>query len=107
MCKCDKIIGSDIVLDFPSVGATENIILTSVFCKGKTTIINAAKEPEILDLCNMLNRMGAKIRCGGSNKIEVEGVKKLKDIEYKIIPDRIEACTLLCATATTGGNITL
>ena len=107
VCKCDRIIGSNIDLDFPSVGATENVILASVFCEGKTIITNAAKEPEICDLCNMLNKMGAKIKGNGTNKIEIEGVKKLKNIDYRIIPDRIEAGTLLCAAAITGGSITL
>lgn len=107
VCKCDKIIGTNINLDFPSVGATENIILASVFCEGKTVITNAAKEPEIVDLCTMLNKMGAKINGVGTNRIEIEGVKKLKNISYRIIPDRIEAGTILCAGAITGGNITV
>ncbi len=87
------------------MGATENIILSSIFCKGNTIINNAAKEPEIVDLCNMLNKMGAKIVGEGSDIIEITGVKKLKDISYRIIPDRIEIATLLCAGAITGGDI--
>ena len=104
-CKCDRIVGTNIDLDFPSVGATENIILATVLAEGTTVITNAAKEPEIIDLVNMLNKMGAKIEGAGSNEIKIEGVKKLKDISYRIIPDRIEAGTMLCAGAITGGNI--
>ena len=105
VCKCDKIIGSNIDLDFPSVGATENIILASVLCQGKTVLTNAAREPEIIDLCQMLNQMGAKITGAGTNRIEISGVTQLKNISYRIIPDRIEAATLLCAGAITGGDI--
>ena len=94
-------------MDFPSVGATENIMLASVLAKGTTTIINAAMEPEITDLQNFLNKMGAKITGAGTNIIKIEGVKKLKDISYNIMPDRIEAGTLLCAAAITGGEINL
>ena len=90
-CKCDKIIGTNINLDFPSVGATENIILATVLAEGKTVITNAAKEPEIVDLVNCLNKMGAKVEGAGTNIISIFGVNKLKDIEYRIIPDRIEA----------------
>ena len=104
-CKCDKIVGANIDLDFPSVGATENIILATVLAEGTTIITNAAKEPEIIDLAEMLNKMGAKIEGAGSNEIKIEGVKKLKNISYRIIPDRIEAGTMLCAGAITGGNI--
>lgn len=106
-CKCDKIIGNDINLDFPSVGATENIILASVLAEGITTITNAAMEPEIVDLVNCLNKMGAKIEGAGTNEIKIMGVKKLKSIGYKIMPDRIEAGTLLCMGAVTGGKIKL
>ena len=106
-CDCEKIEPCEINLDFPSVGATENAILASVLANGTTTIINAAMEPEIIDLQNMLNKMGAKIVGAGSNIIKVVGVKKLHDASYNIMPDRIEAGTLLCAVASTGGNITL
>ena len=107
VCTADEIVGTDINLDFPSVGATENIMLASVFAKGTTKINNAAMEPEIIDLQNALNSMGAKISGAGTNNIIIKGVEKLKDLSYNIIPDRIEAGTLLCATAITGGNITL
>ena len=99
--------GNDIHLDFPSVGATENIMMASVMAKGVTTINNAAMEPEIVDLQNALNSMGAKIEGAGTNNIIIKGVEKLKDLSYNIIPDRIEAGTLLCGTAITGGNIRL
>ena len=107
VCFCDKIVSAKITLDFPSVGATENAILASVLAEGKTEIINAAMEPEIIDLQNILNKMGAKITGAGSNVIIIEGVKKLKNISYKIMPDRIEAGTFLCTAAITGGKITL
>ena len=106
-CYAEEINGTEINLDFPSVGATENIILSSVLANGITTIINAAMEPEIIDLQNFLNRMGAKVEGAGSNIIKITGVQNLKDVSYNIMPDRIEAGTLLCATAITGGNITL
>ena len=105
VCSCDKIVGEKIDLDFPSVGATENIILASVLSEGVTHINNAAREPEIIDLQNFLNRMGAKIKGAGSNTIIIQGVKNLKDVSYNIMPDRIEAGTFLCAAAITGGNI--
>ena len=104
-CSCDRLIGNDIHLDFPSVGATENIILASVLAEGETTITNAAMEPEIVDLQELLNRMGAKVRGAGTNIIKVTGVKNLKSASYNIMPDRIEAGTLLCMGAITGGTI--
>ena len=107
ICKCDKIIGANIDLDFPSVGATENIILASVYAEGITSITNAAMEPEIVDLANCLNKMGAKIEGAGTSNIKITGVKKLKDISYNIMPDRIEAGTLLCMVAATGGKVSL
>ena len=105
-CSCDKIVGADIDLDFPSVGATENIILASVFAQGKTSITNAAREPEIVDLVNILNKMGARISGEGTNVIEIEGVTKLHEVKYRVMPDRIEAGTFLCAGAMAGGKIT-
>jgi len=107
MCEANEIVGNDIHLDFPSVGATENIMMASTMAKGVTTIHNAAMEPEIVDLQNALNSMGAKIEGAGTNNIIIKGVEKLKDLSYNIIPDRIEAGTLLCAAAITGGNIKL
>ena len=105
ICKCDKIKGNKIHLDFPSVGATENIILATVLADGVTVIENAAREPEIVDLVNILKRMGAKILGEGTNIIQIEGVKSLKNVSYNIMPDRIEAGTLLVATAITYGNV--
>lgn len=104
-CSCDKIKGADINLDFPSVGATENIILAAVLAEGTTTISNAAMEPEIIDLANCLNKMGAKIYGAGTNIVKIIGVNKLNSIGYKIMPDRIEAGTFLCAAAITGGKV--
>ena len=107
VCKCDKIVGANIDLDFPSVGATENIILASVYAEGVTNISNAAMEPEIVDLANCLNSMGAKIEGAGTSNVKITGVKNLKSISYKIMPDRIETGSLLCMTAVTGGKIKL
>ena len=106
-CKCETIKGDKIDFDFPSVGATENAILASVLAEGETIITNAAREPEIIDLQNFLNKMGAKVKGAGTNEIRIEGVKRLKDISYNIMPDRIEAGTFLCLAATTGGDIEL
>lgn len=103
----DKIVGSDIHLDFPSVGATENIILASIFAEGATVITNAAMEPEIVDLQDFLNRMGAKVEGAGTTAIRITGVKNLKSVSYNIMPDRIEAGTMLCMAAATGGKIVL
>ena len=104
-CKCDTIDNAKIDLDFPSVGATENVMLASTLGEGTTIITNAAREPEIIDLQNFLNRMGAQISGAGTNIIQIKGVKKLKDVSYNIMPDRIEAGTYLCAGAITGGKI--
>ena len=106
-CECEEIEPGIINLDFPSVGATENAILASVISNGTTMIINAAMEPEIVDLQKFLNKMGAKVSGAGSNIIKIIGVKKLHDASYNIMPDRIEVGTLLCAAAVTGGNITI
>jgi len=106
-CSAKQIVGKDIYLDFPSVGATENIILASVLAKGKTQIFNSAKEPEIVDLMNFLNSMGAKIYGAGTSTILIEGVKKLHGTEYTPIPDRIECGTFLLGAAITGGEIEL
>ncbi len=106
-CFCDKIKEEKIDFEFPSVGATENAILASCLGEGTTIITNVAREPEIIDLQNFLNRMGAKIKGAGSNKIEIEGVKKLKDVSYNIMPDRIETGTFLCLAAISGGHLIL
>lgn len=106
-CKANKIIGTNIDLDFPSVGATENIILATVLSTGTTTINNAAMEPEIIDMVQFLKKMGAKIQGEGTNQIIIDGVEKLSGVSYNIMPDRIEAGTILCAVAATGGNVLL
>jgi UDP-N-acetylglucosamine 1-carboxyvinyltransferase len=104
-CSADVLKGADVLLDFPSVGATENIILAAVKADGRTVIRNAAKEPEIVDLQNFLNAMGAKVYGAGSSTVVVEGVKKLHGVEYEAMGDRIEAGTFLIAAATCGGEI--
>lgn len=102
-----KLHGGSIYLDFPSVGATENIILAAVLADGTTRIENAAKEPEISDLCIMLNKMGASIAGGGTGEIIIEGKRELHGCSHHPIPDRIEAGTLLCASAMTEGSVLL
>ena len=97
--------GAQIYLDFPSVGATENILMAAAMAEGQTVIENPAQEPEIVDLANYLNIMGAKIRGAGTNVIKVEGVKKLVARDYTIIPDRIEAGTYMIAAAMTQGDV--
>ena len=103
----DELIGDDIYLDIASVGATINIMLAACFAKGKTTIENAAKEPEIIDLSSMLNKMGAVIRGAGTSEITIQGVSRLKGCIHDIIPDRIEAGTYIIAAAAAGENITV
>ena len=105
ICDSEKIKGTQIHLDFPSVGATENIILAACLAEGTTILTNAAKEPEIEDLVKFLNKAGAKIKGAGTDRIEIAGVKKLTEISYDIMPDRIEAGTYLVAGAITGGNV--
>jgi UDP-N-acetylglucosamine 1-carboxyvinyltransferase len=104
-CTADVLHGADVLLDFPSVGATENIILAAVKAEGQTLIRNAAKEPEIVDLQKFLNAMGARVRGAGGSTIVIDGVKKLHGVEYKPMGDRIEAGTFLIAAATCGGEI--
>ncbi|MCM3123781.1 UDP-N-acetylglucosamine 1-carboxyvinyltransferase [Mesobacillus sp. AQ2] len=97
--------GAKIYLDFPSVGATENIMMAAVLAKGTTIIENVAKEPEIVDLANFLNKMGAKVKGAGTGTIKIEGVEVLFGADHNIIPDRIEAGTFMVASAITGGNV--
>ena len=97
--------GAKIYLDFPSVGATENIMMAAVLAKGTTVIENVAKEPEIVDLANFLNKMGAKVKGAGTGTIKIEGVEVLFGADHNIIPDRIEAGTFMVASAITGGNV--
>ncbi len=107
LCKCDKLCGNEIMLDCPSVGATENIILAAVKAEGTTVIKNAAREPEIEDLQKFLNCIGAKVSGAGSGTVTIEGVKELGGCEYLPIPDRIEAGTFLIAAAMCGGRVTV
>lgn len=102
-CERKEIIGNDIILDTPSVGATENIILAAVKAKGTTKIYNAAREPEIEDLQNYVNKMGAKVSGAGGDFIEIQGVDKLDKVEHTVIPDRIAIGTYMVASAITGG----
>ena len=106
-CECGKLMGSDITLDFPSVGATENIMLAGVLAEGTTYIRNVAREPEIKDLQDFLNEMGANISGAGSNTIIIKGVTSLHEASHVVIPDRIEAGTYLCIGAGNGNDILL
>ena len=105
VCKCDKLCGNEIMLDCPSVGATENIMLAAVKAEGVTVIKNAAREPEIEDLQRFLNTMGANVRGAGSGTVVIRGVKELKGCEYVPISDRIEAGTFLVTAAMCGGEV--
>ena len=105
--EAPALVGARVVLEFPSVGATENIMMAAVRAKGTTTIDNAAREPEIADLAAFLNRMGARIVGAGTSTISVEGVDELAPVEHTVIPDRIEAATLLAALGVAGGELTL
>lgn len=107
LCKCEKLTGNEIMLDCPSVGATENIMLAAVKAEGTTVIKNAAREPEIEDLQRFLNAIGGKVHGAGSGTMTIEGVKTLCGTEYQPISDRIEAGTFLVAAAMCGGEILL
>ncbi|MGX1191812.1 UDP-N-acetylglucosamine 1-carboxyvinyltransferase [Metabacillus sp. SLBN-84] len=100
-----RLRGAKIYLDFPSVGATENIIMAAALAEGTTILENVAKEPEIVDLANYINAMGGKVRGAGTGTIRIEGVEKLTGVKHHIIPDRIEAGTFMVAAAITGGNV--
>ncbi len=106
-CEAEKMTGAEIVLDFPSVGATENIMLAAVKAEGTTVIRNAAREPEIKDLQNFLNAMGARIRGGGESTVVINGVNRLHGVTYEPIKDRIEAGTYLIAAAICGGEVAI
>ena len=106
-CDGTRLKGADIVLDFPSVGATENLMMAAALAKGTTHISNAAKEPEIVDLQNFINAMGGKVSGAGSGKIVIEGVERLHGCRYTPIPDRIVAGTLIIAAAVCGGDVTI
>ncbi|CUH92368.1 UDP-N-acetylglucosamine 1-carboxyvinyltransferase [Herbinix luporum] len=106
-CFTDKIVGTDIFLKFPSVGATQNIILAAVLSEGVTRIFNAAREPEVVELCNFLLEAGARICGKGTAFIEIEGVKQLHDVEFTLSSDRIVTGTYMAAVAAAGGNVIL
>lgn len=99
------LVGNDIYIDFPSVGATENIIMAAALAEGETILENAAEEPEIVDLANFINSMGGNIIGAGTKTIRIKGVKKLHKTEHTVIPDRIEAGTYMVAAAATGGDV--
>ncbi|MHB8917718.1 MAG: UDP-N-acetylglucosamine 1-carboxyvinyltransferase, partial [Desulfocucumaceae bacterium] len=103
--RADRLVGSRIYLDYPSVGASENLMMAASLAKGATVIENAAEEPEVVDLANFLNTMGARIKGAGTNVIRVEGVDRLHGSSYSVIPDRIEAGTFLVAAAMAGGSV--
>lgn len=107
VAETDGLHGAEIKLDFPSVGATENILTAAVLANGVTVLDNAAREPEIVDLCDMLNEMGAKVEGGGSNVITVTGVEKLHPVEHEVVGDRIVAGTWAYAAAITQGDVTV
>ena len=103
--SADNLMGTHIFFDVVSVGATINVMLAAVKAEGRTVIENAAKEPHVVDVANMLNSMGADIRGAGTDKIRINGVEKLHGTVYSTIPDQIEAGTFMCAAAATGGEI--
>jgi len=107
IAKADRLTGDRIVFDFATVGGTENIMMAATLCHGTTILENVAKEPEIIDLANCLRGMGAKIEGDGSSVITIEGVTELQPANHSVIPDRIEAGTLLIAGAITGGDVTV
>jgi UDP-N-acetylglucosamine 1-carboxyvinyltransferase len=99
--------GTEVFLEFPSVGATENLMLAAVLAKGRTVIGNAAREPELIDLAAMLNEMGGKIQGAGTSTIEIEGVPDLGPVRHRVVPDRLEAGTYALAGAASGGDVTV
>ena len=103
--KADRLKGVDLSFDTTTVTGTENLMMAATLAKGKTTLQNAAMEPEVIDLANVLNKMGARITGAGTNLIEIEGVESLHAVEHSVIPDRIEAGTLMVAAGVTRGNI--
>lgn len=103
--SADRLVGNSVYLDFPSVGATENIMMAASLAEGLTTIENAAEEPEIIDLANFLNKMGAKVKGAGTDTIRIQGVSRLEGTRHQVIPDRIEAGTYMVAAAITNGDV--
>ncbi len=104
--RAEQLVGTRVLLEFASVGATENVLMAAVLAKGTTIIDNAAREPEIADLAAFLNRMGAQVLGAGSSTIHVEGVDELSPVTHEVIPDRIEAATFLAALGVAGGEVT-
>jgi UDP-N-acetylglucosamine 1-carboxyvinyltransferase len=107
VARASQLRGTRVMLEFPSVGATENVMMAAVRAKGETIIENAAREPEIADLAAFLNRMGARVLGAGTSSIAIEGVDELHSVEHSVVPDRIEAATYLAALGVAGGEITL
>jgi UDP-N-acetylglucosamine 1-carboxyvinyltransferase len=105
--RAEHLVGCKVILEFPSVTATENVLMAAVRAKGRTVIENAAREPEVADLAAFLNRMGAHILGAGTSTIVVEGVDELSPVEHTVVPDRVEAATYLAAVGIAGGEITL
>lgn len=105
--RAANLVGARILLEFPSVGATENVLMAAALAKGTTMIDNAAREPEISDLCTMLNSMGAQVSGAGTSTLVIEGVEELHATEHTVIPDRIESATYLAAVGVAGGEVTL
>lgn len=103
--KADRLKGAHIYMDFPSVGATQNIMMAATLADGVTVIENAAREPEIVDLANFLNKMGAQVRGAGTETLTITGVETLHGAEHSVVQDRIEAGTFMVAAAMTGGNV--
>ncbi len=105
--RAERLRGTEVVLDYPSVGATENLLMAGVLAEGRTIVQNAAREPEIADLAAFLNRMGGQILGAGSPVITIDGVAELRAVEHAVIPDRIEVATFLAALGVAGGELTL
>lgn len=105
--RAEQLVGGEVLLGFPSVGATENIMMAAVLADGVTTIDNAAREPEIADLASLLNKMGARITGSGTTRITIDGVNELEAVTHRTIPDRIQAATFLAAVGVAGGEILL
>jgi len=103
----EKLVGGKVLLSFPSVGATENLLMAAVLAEGATLIENAAREPEIVDLVDFLNSMGAQITGEGTSTLQIQGVDHLEPVEHTVIPDRIEAATYISALGMTGGHIVI
>lgn len=105
--RTEALVGAEIALDYPSVGATENLLMAAVLAKGHTSILNAAREPEIADLAAFLNRMGATVVGAGTSRIDIDGADHLEAVTHSVVPDRLEVATFLAALGITGGELTL